>query len=737
MIRQLQRIRAFGSFHDFSWPNGLYDFKKCNLIFGWNYSGKTTLSRTLRCFELMKAHADFATAEVQICVEGGTVHHLSRLAAPHLFRVFNVDYVWENIQFDSGRADAILVVGAEDIAKQNELVQDQTDLAQMVLDHVRVSDAHIAKREALDAALTARARDIKNDLNRPNYDRLKFEPRVEERKDDFAANLLSANDLQRHIGVYRSDDKKDTLSAKTTDSLSSITALKAATASLLSKTVTANTPIDRLSNDAEVEQWVRRGRVLHEGKDDCQFCGQILPAGLLTAMDAHFSAEYNVLMQQLATQLTALNNARDEKLALDHRSDFYPDQADQFQEIAGRLEVQLQSRREHIERLIAAVNQKQLKAFTSMTCPDAQDNASEIAGMVREINAVINMHNARTLQFEENREAVFATLERHYAATFVQDNKYSDAIIEIATLKANLDNHARRMSGLAANIKRLERELSDAVKGADTINGYLHAFFGKPELQIVVANDNRFQITRNGHEARNLSEGERTAIAFAYFMTRLLDGKNKLTDTVVVIDDPIGSLDANHLFHVYALIKTQLADCLQLFILTHNFEFYHLIREWAFDRNSQPKKEDWSMYQIRRPDTGHSVLEAISPQLRRFNSEYHYLFDTLLKFEGSNANDFDSLMSLPNLTRRFIEAFCGVMMPTRQNPHEKINRLIDSPVEAECVYKFVNTFSHNQTQTRSLKVPDFSECKHVVAACLNAIRAKYPDYYRDLESSIQ
>ena len=48
-----------------------------------------------------------------------------------------------------------------------------------------------------------------------------------------------------------------------------------------------------------------------------------------------------------------------------------------------------------------------------------------------------------------------------------------------------------------------------------------------------------------------------------------------------MIDDPISSLDANHLFNTYALIKTQLAGCRQLFIATHSFEFYSLIREWA------------------------------------------------------------------------------------------------------------------------------------------------------------
>jgi wobble nucleotide-excising tRNase len=93
MIRKLDRVKDFGCFHDFSWPHDLVQFKKFNLIFGWNYSGKTTFARALRCFELKKHHDDFGDAEVQFCDTSGTVYHLSTIVDPQLFRVFNVDYV--------------------------------------------------------------------------------------------------------------------------------------------------------------------------------------------------------------------------------------------------------------------------------------------------------------------------------------------------------------------------------------------------------------------------------------------------------------------------------------------------------------------------------------------------------------------------------------------------------------------------------------------------------------------
>lgn len=121
MIRRIQHIKSFGVFDDFQWPAGLPEFKQFNLIYGWNYSGKTTLSRVFRCFEQKQLHVDFAGAQVQLKDQNGTVHHLSVPHAAPVFRVFNSDFVRENLSFDSGSATPVLVLGAEDIEKQEAL----------------------------------------------------------------------------------------------------------------------------------------------------------------------------------------------------------------------------------------------------------------------------------------------------------------------------------------------------------------------------------------------------------------------------------------------------------------------------------------------------------------------------------------------------------------------------------------------------------------------------------------
>lgn len=112
---------------------------------------------------------------------------------------------------------------------------------------------------------------------------------------------------------------------------------------------------------------------------------------------------------------------------------------------------------------------------------------------------------------------------------------------------------------------------------------------------------NAYEVIRDdGTIATNLSEGERNFIAFLYFYHQIkenisLDQKNK--NKIVVIDDPVSSMDSSALHIVSALIREMMCICennviskgtyineryiKQLFILTHNSYFY---KEITYDR---------------------------------------------------------------------------------------------------------------------------------------------------------
>jgi hypothetical protein len=97
-----------------------------------------------------------------------------------------------------------------------------------------------------------------------------------------------------------------------------------------------------------------------------------------------------------------------------------------------------------------------------------------------------NTHNNRTSQFEANRDAAFSTLENHYAAVFAQEQDYASSVALLSSVQVSITNQITQLGLAEQEIARLERELSDAVKGAEQINDFMQSYFGKDDLKITV-----------------------------------------------------------------------------------------------------------------------------------------------------------------------------------------------------------------------------------------------------------
>jgi wobble nucleotide-excising tRNase len=74
-----------------------------------------------------------------------------------------------------------------------------------------------------------------------------------------------------------------------------------------------------------------------------------------------------------------------------------------------------------------------------------------------------------------------------------------------------------------------------------------------------------------------LSEGDKGTLAFAFFLTKLNRSPN-LSDTVVVLDDPINSFDANRKSATVAQIRKLSERAGQVLVLTHDMSFASLVR---------------------------------------------------------------------------------------------------------------------------------------------------------------
>lgn len=113
-IKNIAELKNCGVFYD--WPKGQIAFGRYNLIYGWNGSGKTTLSRIMR--SLKKGVIDPALTEDGAApsfqfhlLDDSTVKSENLVGWHDKIRVFNSDFVRENINADAAEADRSIFLG--------------------------------------------------------------------------------------------------------------------------------------------------------------------------------------------------------------------------------------------------------------------------------------------------------------------------------------------------------------------------------------------------------------------------------------------------------------------------------------------------------------------------------------------------------------------------------------------------------------------------------------------------
>ena len=234
-------------------------------------------------------------------------------------------------------------------------------------------------------------------------------------------------------------------------------------------------------------------------------------------------------------------------------------------------------------------------------------------------------------------------LRLHEVRTFIDTIGYSSELTKIARLETKKTEAGKITQILKAQITEkltaiedLKCKLNDEEKGALKVNEYLNHFFGHQFLTLkAIANTDastgtkqiRFEIMRGEQKAFNLSEGECSLIAFCYFMAKLNDVGTSDKKPIIWIDDPISSLDGNHIFFVYSLLRAEIVDkknFAQLFASTHNLEFLkYLKRLNGKDEQSRDYQKAWFVVE-RENET--SSIKMMPKYLKEYITEFNYLF---------------------------------------------------------------------------------------------------------------
>ena len=178
-------------------------------------------------------------------------------------------------------------------------------------------------------------------------------------------------------------------------------------------------------------------------------------------------------------------------------------------------------------------------------------------------------------------------------------------------------------------------------------------------FEIVHAEEKGFyQIKReNGTIAeKTLSEGEITFITFLYYLQLAKGGISEDTvnnERILVIDDPISSLDSNVLFVVSSLIKKIIKEIKvdkgnikQIILLTHNIYFH---KEVSFIDGRTKKCNNTNYWILRKNDEGSTIQSFLLDN--PISSSYELLWQELKSY------DVKSCTTIQNIMRRIIEYY--------------------------------------------------------------------------------
>jgi wobble nucleotide-excising tRNase len=300
-IETVQSIDGTDAFTSFKWE--AEGARRFNVIYGWNGSGKSTLARAIRLLEKDAAIPDgLESLTCQVKTTRGILTPAERDAYPITVRVFNGEFVRDNLSFNESGARPIIILGEENVDLAEELKAVERRIRETA---DALHDAKEKMRKTTDPAttLTACGQEVVKQFsnsavatdryNARRYNRGSVRALLEDGsiKESSYKELIIENVDELETLKQQAQAQQREVRCDLPD-LSIIGSTLGTGNILLQRSVHVET-IERLENDQRLARWIRDGYDIHEERavQNCEFCGNALPEGLLKQYGAYYTDE--------------------------------------------------------------------------------------------------------------------------------------------------------------------------------------------------------------------------------------------------------------------------------------------------------------------------------------------------------------------------------------------------------------------------------------------------------------
>lgn len=445
--------------------------------------------------------------------------------------------------------------------------------------------------------------------------------------------------------------------------------------------------------------WVAHGqKYLHT--EQCPFCQQRLPDDFHDELTRLLEGERKAkvdkidsLIKAYKTKIEALGMRMQDILSA-------PDAAGTgIETVWSKLHGQL---RDNLTRMQA--KQAEPSAIISIK----PTNTDELQQAIADLNALITDFNERVRDRKGERERIktmfFQLLHADRAEAYA---RHDELLKPLQDEKKQFDEEVQakkpELEALQEELRELRRQQKGIDASIESINERLK-ILGITEFSIQrkPGEDRVYCLQRPRMPnfcPRSLSEGEKTLIAFLYFMELLKGSHNEEehidpNKTIAVIDDPISSLSQNYIYDIATMIHHELVNprgeqklVKQVIVLTHNLFFFHeLIRLHRGELKNAHKKCGL----LRVVKNIHSEVQPLDPTT--LQNDYDAWWQILKDAQDGKV----PIQVVPNAMRNILEQFFAFTTGKSDFP-EAVKALADEDTsnKYQALNRFMDRGSHS------------------------------------------
>ncbi|WP_051666279.1 AAA family ATPase [Pedobacter sp. R20-19] len=640
----------------------LENLKKINFVYGANGCGKTTLSKYIY---------DNTNPIYNACNLGW------KGGLPVNVLVYNKDFRDRN--FGKGKIDGVFTLGEATKDEIEKIEKMQQELAELKTKGIEKKASLIKQEETKLQEENNFKEVVWTDIYKENEDDFKDAFRGFLKKDTFKDKLLYEfdNNKESLSTVEELKEKAQIIFGSTPSAMNLITSivfndfLKIEVDSIWKRKIIgkSDVTIAGLIQKLNLNDWVNEGRNYLTEDETCPFCQQkTINENFKKQLEDYFdetftkdiqivkdlSIQYNrdaLNIQNLLEQIESQEKAKpDSKLNIDLFSASLKTLINQF--IANK-------------ELLSNKAKEPSRSFELISTKEQLEKIQEI---IDQCNIEIKSHNVIVEDYTNQKNNLINSIWKYLIDSH---NGIIDSFVKKQEgLSKGIEAIGKRHQALQQQYLELNKKIREANKNVtsvqrsvDEINRLLKSY-GFLNFEIVPSKTeaNQYQILRqDGTIAEStLSEGESTFITFLYFLQLAKGSTQEDTITeerILIVDDPISSLDSTVLFVVSSLIKEIIksikqntGSVKQLILLTHNVYFH---KEVSFVDGRTPKNGDTNFWIIRK-NNNISNVQSYGME-NPIQSSYELLWKELRNTQQNSG------ITVQNIMRRIIENYFKIL----------------------------------------------------------------------------